>query len=1287
MRNLILLLVGLVFVGGIGLLIWYFVGGEEVEETGEGHEGADTLMITASEGAKDPFATTTEEYKSTARKSRMIALKESLERSLDSREGTATASAKDRMAMPWFMLVGADGSGKKTILANTGLPLPWGPPLEVDSQRKDAGKWWLFDQAVVLEAPAAAPGTTPGTQTLPPGQTVSDTSVGWNTLLHMLRRERPDSPLNGIIVTISCADLMGARVTPERMEEQADRIRNFLERTRKFLGVRLPLHVLVTKCDTLPGFRSFAEALPESRRHDIFGWANPNALESRFEPAWVDNGFTHLQQELQVLRDEVLAAPEQVRDSVGVFVFDSEFSDLQEPLKALVARLMTIGERRPSLFFRGFYFTGDSLDATPPADADTTLSEGSPGGPRQTTRISAEIAGEAHNLVFLRSLFSEKIFKEAGLARSAARLRLARDRRVVIAQAAAIIIALGGGAGLWTAVNGYGRDNQVYRAGLKADAAALTRVLSGVAIDLDELRRGAAGGDTVLERRTRDAAVIELVGQMRDVPSMRVRSPFIPTSWFSPLPNEIRASMMAGVQNIVLPVTRQRLQERAQRLLQPRTAANSMSSDELDPSDPRSLTTYLSDVRALSRNIARYNSLASPRTGSVSDLSELLDYLFGERIASDSNLDTPDFDEALNLAAGQSIAISPDMVGAVMQRSIAMVASVAANASRQLAPRTTPAAERAVKPEEDLQALHGLAALVDLIDPKRGVVASVSNDAILGMRLARAVEDSIKAQLTLAAVRIAKDTLAPEDAANRLRTVIGNLYQFRLMERAQNRLIANEIRPNERLRWDVGRLELALALRGEFLQAVVAIQDAFPGQPPDRMRRALEVQMRFRAIDVASSAQRFTPLDSPAVDPFVEVRAQSANLETAAPRLARLAVLLDTLKAPAEGRRLIVAGTRQAEHALAMAQAIFERQRYLAPQTAKVVAWQGVIPIGFAALGVTDSLGFGSQLLAHETAVRTLAHDVAPSLRYLRRPEVGDSLRLGRLLGEWEAIATAVAKYERGDAASTMGMLHRYVREGMAMSDPAACTAAAAETDTIKPSTDIFVIRRRQFRAALVARCGVGGSAEAVAAYQKLRTQFQTRLANRYPFVDTSATRAPEADPSMVRDFFRQYDAFALTGDVALRSDPALAQTGKPVAAFLDQLEQVRAFMAPHADAGAAHNVPEYSLMIGRGTATLSDSVAALLQLHVGARELTIDDSEHDESWRYGDSVTVVLTPLDTSKARPMFAARGGWALLRFAQQPRGLARVRFYHPDTKVGLVLPAFPTSAPELVVPRTR
>jgi type VI secretion system protein ImpL len=1280
-----------VAVVSFGGFFWYLIwGGEEEEEADE--TGVDPLGITAADGGMvDTLATTTEELKTTARESRMIRMKESFERSLDSREGRAHVSAKDRMTMPWFMLVGADGSGKKTILANNGLDLPWGPPLEVDSKRKDAGKWWLFEDAVVLEAPPASPGTTPGTTTLPPGQTVADSSIGWSTLLHMLRRERPDSPLNGIVVTISCADLLSARNDPERMEEQADRINAFLAKTRNFLGVRLPVHVLVTKCDTLPGFKSFADSLPRSRRDDIFGWANPNDPEMRFDPTWIDNGFTQLYTQLSDLRDEVLAAPETVRDSVGVFVFDTEFADLQDSLKAFVARILTVGERRPTLFFRGFYFTGDARDDSNKSEIERTLSEGQQ---PSSTRISRAIAAEPHTMVFLKSLFSEKIFKEAGLARPMSRWRLSRDRRVVAAQAAAIIIALIGGSGLWMSVNGFRRSDRVYQAGLKTEAEMLTRVLSGVAIDLDEVRRG-NGPESPVDRRARDAAVLELVAQMRDVPSMGVRSPFIPTSWFSPLPRDIKQSMMAGIQSIVLPVTRQRLEERASRLLGTTvdgvgTAGGTVAlaaADEFEATDPRTLTTYLADVRTLSRNIERYNSLADSTSGSVAELSALLDFLFGEQIASDSALATPDFEDALKRAAGRRIVVPPAIAATVIHRAVGMVSPLGDHAARQLSPRATAAQERAVKPADDLRGLNELAAFVQLLDRKSGVVATIGDSAILGVRLARTVEDSIGAHFARVAKQIVRDSVSPDSSPRRLRIAIERLYSFRMMDPTEDRRIVSDIRPNERLRWDVGRLELALSLPSEFLQSLVTLAEAFPGQTHDRMRRALAVQLRARILDAAASAQRFTPLpDNP--DWQIEVKSSGANLDEAAKRIVRLAQSLDTLQARAEGRMLTAAGARQAEHALAMAQRVLESWTAFTPRADSVARWQGVLPLSFRALGVTDSTTAAAMMYSYSSDVGTLARDVAPAVRYLRSAAAGDSSRVPVLVSRWESIGTASQRFQRSEV-STLGTLLNFVRDGMGMSDLRTCTVRASERDTTRASNDFFVIRRRQFRATMVSRCGTTGAAQAVASYERLRTLFQTRLAGRYPFADTalSGRNMPDAQPAAVREFFRQYDTFRVVDEISLRSHPVLTQTARAAITFIDQLSAVRALVAPFTDSASTRSTPVYGLI---ASARISPDTLPthLLDLEVGGRQATIDETGQEHLWRSGDSVRVILSPLDTAQERTLYAAGGSWAALRFAQhQPAGI-KVRIYHPDTKLELMVPrVIPIKAPEILIPRSR
>src|SRR6185503_7860714 len=101
---------------------------------------------------------------------------------------------------------------------------------------------------------------------------------------------------------------------------------------------------------------------------------------------------------------------------------------------------------------------------------------------------------------------------------------------------------------------------------------------------------------------------------------------------------------------------------------------------------------------------------------------------------------------------------------------------------------------------------------------KHGLGASVTDTGMFGARLAHAIQDSINLQLQLIATRVARDSLAPEPAAARLKRVITALFQHRFMEPVEGRSVSPELRAGQRMRFDVGRLELALALRGEFVQ-------------------------------------------------------------------------------------------------------------------------------------------------------------------------------------------------------------------------------------------------------------------------------------------------------------------------------------------------------------------------------------------------------------------------------------------------------------------------------------
>ena len=1232
--------------------------GDEDDEDDEDEYGPDgrTLAMSGSHAGSTQEIPESDEMR--ARKSRMLALKDSLERSLQTRGGPKSAEV-DRLSMPWFMLVGTEGSGKKALLANTGLPLPFGPPVELDHSRKDGGRWWTFEDAVVVEAPTVkslSRNAASDVTSAEPAQ--ADVGESWNNLLHLLQRERPDSPLNGVVVAVSCADLVGSRrKSPEEMAEQAALLKGFLDRTRRVLGVRLPVHVLVTRCDVVPGFRSFAETLPEARRTDIFGWSNPNSIEKPFEPAWVEQGVAEVQANLVALHDELLAAPEIIQDADGLFVFVNEFAEIHDALVDFLTKLFPSGERRPSYFFRGFSFAGDASEQAARAAARAEDEEA-------TLHIAMEATdAEANSLVFTQALFSEKVFKEAGLARTASRIRLSRDPRVVLSQAAAIIIAALGVFGLWSAFNGVHLGNSLQREGLRADASELTRALVGTSIDLDELQRSRAqaAADSEATRRTQDASLINLVAEMGSVTSSRLRSSFIPSSWVSGLPSDIRTSMRDGIQTIVLPLLRARLQDRVNRFLGTPGRAG-VSDRELDPSDPKSLATYLADVKELSRNVQRYNVIATADSGSMTELLDLMDYLVNER--PDSASVSSEFADALRAAQAEKLSLTLEQSRSAVARAVVLVRAVSDSAARQLSPAGTTRGN-------DIRALRRLKALSDLLEPKTGLVATVSDSLIAGTRLAPAVRDSINKYFNAAAVRVLKDRMLPDMAGQRLRSVLSTVFQYRYMDSIENRVIRDELPAGQKLRWDVGRLELAISLRAEMRRALATTSDAFSAATQTRLRTSFSNQVRDRIVDVVANAQRFTP-DS--VTPAA-AKAEADNLDIASARLLHVAALLDSLGASDDSRALIAASARQAEHAVALAQAILDGERYLMPKTEIVAAWRGGSPIGFAALGVTDEATRDVSLRDQGNQLGQLAAEIAPALQYVALPKVKAEIRAKKLIADWTSMTQSLSAYASGDVKSTRFTFEQFIVTTMGVMDVGGCQRVAASGDTARAAPDFFIRRRSAFRASMIGRCGPRGAGDAVDAYNRMRALFSSRLAGRFPFVDsTGAAKAQDADPAAVREFYALYDAFARFYEPALRSDPRFRPSGALVFAFLDQIAQARPLFAAFVDSAAPRRAPEYAFAIE----PIQKGAPGEYRLVTGDRSLPLNDSMQSGTWEFREPVRIVAT--EGAQPATRFSSSGGWGLVRLAMlQPD--TRVRIYHPDTMLEIKLPTLPKSAPVL------
>src|SRR4051812_5733761 len=92
----------------IVIFVYSFLRDDE-EEDEDDLEAGSTLKMSGSHAADTLELPESDDMR--ARKSRMIALKDSLERSLQTRGGVKASGGIDRLAMPWFMLVGSETSG------------------------------------------------------------------------------------------------------------------------------------------------------------------------------------------------------------------------------------------------------------------------------------------------------------------------------------------------------------------------------------------------------------------------------------------------------------------------------------------------------------------------------------------------------------------------------------------------------------------------------------------------------------------------------------------------------------------------------------------------------------------------------------------------------------------------------------------------------------------------------------------------------------------------------------------------------------------------------------------------------------------------------------------------------------------------------------------------------------------------------------------------------------------------------------------------------------------------
>jgi hypothetical protein len=534
-----------------------------------------------------------------------------------------------RYRAPWCLVLGEDQSGQGTALLHSGLHRPL--PASADDVAKQAGcRFWFFDQGIALDVAPLVSGDP-------------------QLLDHMgerLKAVRPKLPLNSILLVVPadlllCPEGEKGRAQREGLALLGERYYALVQQIQKSLLLRVPVYVLISKSDLIPGFSAFARGLGKDHQSQLFGWSCPYEPDVPYEPAWINEAFGGLYRTVSLLQLDLLSGDKlSEREREAAFLFPRHLGGLREPLRTFLDPLFKSNAYSETNVLRGFYLCGDAS--------------------QQRGLLESQMEGRKFHPLFLTQLLSDKIFAESGLARPLERGLISGARALLLAKvgvAAAAVLAL---ILLLSA-----------QVGLSRDARAITAFLGDIPKD------GASSRAATQDRDRFAKQTEQLVQDISEVAARRLARLRLPTSEFSDVDEEVRGRMRESFESVVLSGLFFGLDQKARLLFgSEASAADSPESDEPPPagwetnkrSDQQSyrlvkpqalrdmpeyqeIVTLGKSYVDFTQHVELYNNLGTSRRKKFETVGPLVKYVFGLDLNHDLKQHQQLVEEALATAS------------------------------------------------------------------------------------------------------------------------------------------------------------------------------------------------------------------------------------------------------------------------------------------------------------------------------------------------------------------------------------------------------------------------------------------------------------------------------------------------------------------------------------------------------------------------------------------------------------------------------------------------------------
>ncbi|HBN8447760.1 type VI secretion protein IcmF/TssM N-terminal domain-containing protein [Pseudomonas aeruginosa] len=1135
-----------------------------------------------------------------------------------------------RYEAPWLLMLGNETEGEQ--LCSTWRLLPVARPAWF-------GRWWSDGEGAILLVPESV---------FLPDEGLRRQSGAWLRLLRLFLRLRGRRALDGVVWNIPLARLQDG--------EQAANLglaarRRYVELTQR-LGLSLPVYVVITGMEDLPGFQELLAALPEEARERALGWSSPFAAEAAWQSRWCEQAL----EEITATLTESIVELGTLRGQVDneLYCLPPRLESLRGSLQALLEPVFQGNARGEAPRFRGLYLSGSEAAG---AAADEVLP--AVDAPRRRSSFASQ-------------LWARRILAEEGLAQAVPRILQLRQRwQRGIGLAALCLCLLWGGLMTW-----------VWRDALR-DAGELSQLLHGASEryqPLDDDTRRAA------QVRQNVQAWWQLVSQ---APRWRFTSLAFPSSWFSSLDARIDNAYRRVSERLLVRPLRSLLEGEASDLRAIRSDGQPGLKEGDDPSQWKD---YLAakDLVARATTLERHNRLFAQaidnRRTPLDDLLQLSNDALGSSYNAGSLARLAYYNRTLfaerpaDLAAldlGRVAATAADNFHDLMARwlnayfltdSLERTGNALTQELAQLGQERDATAAQLLGIGELINHLQqqvnrinliwGNGVGQDLVPGYQNLLKSAQQSSLLGNRVEELQNLTVQLQQ-----QFRSEWIAPPEAAG----------DGLLVKQGATLKLADDLLGLKRAIDDLKTKDfVSVALADKTLadHSLLSIDDIgvtqalsffndFTGYYESTLP-SLNPRYRYSVLHAAASAATEAMWQSlgPRSRSLASRNASRFDVQVKQVQVLQAALLeLQDLQA---GARLLLSLNALAVADIGQALRDIDEQAVLR-EPVDFSRWSGAPNFGLQMFRAQDSAELKQSLNSQFNAMAAVAERHAPALEWLQAQQSSLATADYNTFVRFSALNAELRKFKADNPASTAAQLAKLVGNDFNQMDIGSC-ADILNGVLLPSSRSDLATRLVDLRQGALGRCQSLQQQQAAQAWKDLADYFNQYLAGRFPFA--YSLEAADAEPGRVRHLLQLME----TRLPQVREGLAQVRSPDLPAAedFVRRLEQAQRWLGPLFErdkSGLLGVALDIDWRSDRSLERGADQVIAW-SLYSGDQESRFPGAQDKGlTWNVGDPLKIMLRWAKNGSQRPAddprqaslavadleagWSYQGSWALLR----------------------------------------